>query len=188
MRCDSATLDFTLRGKKIFLRRPRPADFAQFAELIRSSSAQYRGLLPNAFKGRKQFDEYVQRFGSGDYFGFSICRREDGAIIGCINLFQIVRRHLQSANVGYFVGAPYARQGYATEALQLMLRFALRKLKLHRVEADIQPHNRPSLALVKRAGFQFEGRAIRLVKIAGKWCDHERWAILAENWRPLRRK
>ena len=70
-----------------------------------------------------------------------------------------------------------------TEALQLTLRHAFVKLKLHRLEANIQPENTPSIALVKRAGFVKEGYSRRYLKISGRWRDHERWAILVEDWR-----
>ena len=182
----SSRTKIELRGKNIFLRPPTPADFREFTGLMKISKPVFRELLGD-FQGRKQFNEYLQRCEREDFYGFLICRREDGAILGNMNLFNIVRLHVQFAIVGYFVGAPHVRQGYATEALQLMLRFAFRKLKLHRVEASIQPHNEASIALVKRAGFTFEGCSRRLVKIAGKWRDHERWAILVEDWRPQRR-
>jgi ribosomal-protein-alanine N-acetyltransferase len=66
-------------------------------------------------------------------------------------LNEIVRGPAQSAYLGYWIGAPYAKQGYMTEALQLALSHAFQALGLHRVEANIMPTNRPSLALVKRA-------------------------------------
>jgi [ribosomal protein S5]-alanine N-acetyltransferase len=175
-----------LRGEKIFLRPPTPADFREYAALMKVSQPVFRGLI-RKLKGRKQFNEFARRSKLGDYFRFLICRRTDGAIVGSIGLFQIVRLHVQNGVTGYFVGAPHLRHGYATEALQLVLRFAFRKLKLHRVEASIQSHNAPSIALVKHAGFTSEGYSRRLVKIAGRWRDHERWAILVEDWRPLRR-
>jgi len=176
-----------LRGKRIFLRPPTPADFREYASLMKISKPAFREWL-GGFKGRKQFNDYLQRCGRDDFYGFLIGRQEDGAIAGNMNLFNIVRLRVQFAIVGYFVGAPHVRQRHATEALQLMLRFAFRKLKLHRVEARIQPHNAASIALVKRAGFTREGYSRRLVKIGGQWRDHERWAVLVEDWRPLRRK
>jgi len=175
-----------LRGKRISLRPPTPADFREYAALMKVSKPVFRELL-QAFTGRKQFNGYLRRCNRDDAYGFLMCRREDGAVVGAISLFNIVRLHVQNGIVGYFVGAPHVRRGYATEALQLVLRFAFRKLKLHRVEASIQPHNAASIALVKRAGFAREGFSRRLVKIAGQWRDHERWAILAEDWHPLRR-
>ena len=85
--------------------------------------------------------------------------------------------------MGYYIGAEYAGNGYMTEAVQLMLRHAFRDLKLHRVEANIQPGNLASIALVTRAGFIREGYSRRYLKICGRWRDHERWAILAEDFR-----
>jgi ribosomal-protein-alanine N-acetyltransferase len=70
-----------------------------------------------------------------------------------------------------------------SEALQLMLKYAFKKLKLHRLEANIQPGNAASIALVKRAGFVREGYSQRYLKVSGRWRDHERWAIIAEDWR-----
>ena len=64
----------------------------------------------------------------------------------------------------------------------LILAYAFTELKLHRLEANIQPHNAASIALVKRAGFVREGFSRRYLKICGEWRDHERWAILVEDW------
>lgn len=76
---------------------------------------------------------------------------------------------------------------YMTEALALVLRQAFGPLRLHRVEADIQPGNRASIALVRRAGFRREGLSRRYLKIGGRWRDHERWALTVEEWRRRRR-
>ncbi len=119
---------------------------------------------------------------------FFVCLLADGAIIGSIILSQILRGRLQSAYLGYHIGASYARHGYMTEALQLALREAFTRLNLHRLEANIQPGNAASLALVKHAGFTREGYSRRYLKIAGRWRDHERWAILAEDWRAQRQQ
>src|SRR5262245_51861659 len=82
---------------------------------------------------------------------------------------------------------PHAGQGYMTEGMALALDVAFRKLELHRVEVNIQPTNARSLALAQRIGFTREGFSRRYVKIAGRWRDHVRYAILAEDWAKLRR-
>lgn len=114
--------------------------------------------------------------------GLLIRRRSDGAILGAVELSQIARGGFQSAYLGYYLGAPFVGQGYMTEALALAVRHAFRDLKLHRVEANIQPTNRESIRLVKRLGFRREGYSRRYLKVSGRWRDHERWALLAEDW------
>jgi ribosomal-protein-alanine N-acetyltransferase len=71
-----------------------------------------------------------------------------------------------------------------SEGMQLLLRHAFRTLKLHRIEANIQPGNEASLRLAERAGFEYEGYSPRYLKIGGRWRDHERWAITREVWKP----
>ena len=105
---------------------------------------------------------------------------------GVYNISQIFYGHFRSAYLGYYAFAPFAGQGYMREGLQLVLRHAFGPLGLHRLEANIQPENAPSIALVAGAGFRLEGLSPRYLKIGGRWRDHERWAILAEEFRPQR--
>ena len=112
-----------------------------------------------------------------------LVRESDGAILGFFNLSEIARGFFQSAYLGYGAVAEYAGQGYMSRGMQLLLRKAFEGLKLHRVEANIQPGNANSLALVQRAGFVKEGFSPQYLKIGGEWRDHERWAIREEMWR-----
>ena len=111
-----------------------------------------------------------------------VCRRADGAILGVINVSEIVRAAFQSAYLGYYAFHPHAGQGYMTEGLGLVLRHAFRSLGLHRLEANIQPGNTASRALAQGLGFRMEGFSPRYLKIGGRWRDHERWAIVREAW------
>jgi ribosomal-protein-alanine N-acetyltransferase len=113
---------------------------------------------------------------------YLVCRRVDGAILGVVNVSEIVRGALQSAYLGYYAFRPHAEAGYLTEGLGLVLRHAFRRLKLHRLEANIQPANRPSRRLARRLGFRKEGFSPRYLKVGGRWRDHERWAIVREGW------
>jgi len=122
-----------------------------------------------------------------DFERLEIRRVDDGAIVGSVELSRIARGNFQSAYLGHQIRAEHAGQGYMTEALQLVLRHAFRTLGFHRVEANVQPGNDASLALVRRAGFTREGFSRRYLKIRGRWRDHERWALLKEDWRPARR-
>jgi ribosomal-protein-alanine N-acetyltransferase len=169
-----------LRGKEILLRPPTTEDFGEFTRLMKISERAYRGRI-HPFKGKQQFEEYIAKSSNEEYFRFLICRSMDGRIVGTVSLFMICRKSFRNAVVGYMVGVPYARLGYGTEALKLIVRFAFGPLKLHRLEANIQPDNAASLALVRRVGFQREGYSPRFLKIGGRWRDHERWAILADG-------
>jgi ribosomal-protein-alanine N-acetyltransferase len=92
----------------------------------------------------------------------------------------------KSTYLGYYAFAPQDGQGLMSDGLSLALDVAFRALRLHRVEANIQPANTRSTALVRRAGFVREGFSRRYIKLAGRWRDHERWALLAEDWRANR--
>src|SRR5262249_54538505 len=111
-----------------------------------------------------------------------VCRRSDGAIVGVVNVSEIVRAAFPSAYLRYYAFRPHAGQGHMTEGLALVLRHAFRSLRLHRLEANIQPGNHPSRKLARRLGFRKEGFSPRYLKIGGRWRDHERWAIVRETW------
>ena len=133
------------------------------------------------------YEEYLERCGREDFAGLLVCRRQDGAIVGIANLSsQIVSGPFQSAYLGYYVGAPFAGRGYMTEGLRLVVDHAFGKLRLRRVEASVQPENEASPALIRRLGFTREGYSRRYLKIGGRRRDHERLAMLAEDWRAMR--
>jgi ribosomal-protein-alanine N-acetyltransferase len=170
-----------LAGEVVFLRPPRAGDLEELIALNRASVRLHRGLVSPP-KTPEQVQEYFKRSRREDCRCFLICRQDNGAIVGSINLSQIFRGGFQNAYMGYYVGQPYAGRGYMAEALKLMLRYAFTNLKLHRLEANIQPENAASIALVERAGFVKEGYSRRYLKICGRWRDHERWALIAEEW------
>ena len=118
--------------------------------------------------------------------GYLIVRRDTRALVGVINVSEIVRGAFQSAYLGYYAFTPEAGRGLMTEGLALVIDEAFRRLGLHRLEANIQPGNRASRRLVRRLGFRREGFSPRYLRIAGRWRDHERWALLREEWREAR--
>jgi ribosomal-protein-alanine N-acetyltransferase len=134
------------------------------------------------------FARYAARFRSPDYAALAICRREDGAIAGIVNVSHIVRGGLLSAYLGYYGHAAFAGQGLMSEGLRLAVAHCFGPLELHRVEANIQPGNRASRRLVQRIGFAREGFSRRYLRVHGRWRDHERWALLKEDFAVLRRR
>ena len=170
---------------RVYLRAPARSDREEFTELMRVSRA-FHSPWATAPTDAERFAAYLADARRADFEAMLLCRTEDDAIMGFFNLSQIVRRRLQSAYLGYAVGQPYAGQGYMREGIDLVLRHAFISLQLHRIEANIQPGNASSLALARGAGFRREGFSPRYLKIGGRWRDHERWAILSEDWRASR--
>jgi [ribosomal protein S5]-alanine N-acetyltransferase len=174
-----------LARSRIVLRAPTPADEEEFIVRMRASRSVHRPwlhppLTPEAYRA------YLERIADERQVGYLACRREDGAIAGWLNVSEIARGPFQSAYLGFGGVAEFAGQGYMTEGLRLVVRDAFMRLRLHRLEANIQPGNRASIALVERCGFQREGFSPGYLKIGGRWRDHERWAIRTETWRATR--
>ena len=176
-----------VRGKKVHLRSPCIEDEQEVLSLNNESSLFHRGLASPPKTG-SEFQLLLERCDSVSSSCFFICRNEDNRIVGSINLSQIFMGGFRSAYLGYYIGSRYSNRGYMTEAVELILKYAFQQLKLNRVEANIQPGNGPSISLVRRAGFKQEGFSRKYLKIDGRWRDHERWAILAEDWTASKRR
>jgi ribosomal-protein-alanine N-acetyltransferase len=131
----------------------------------------------------EEFDRYIQRVNSPGQVGFFVVLTVSRELAGVINLSEIVHGNFRSAYLGYYAFTPHNGQGYMTEGLHAVISRALHTLRLHRLEANIQPDNLDSKRLVKRLGFRKEGFSPRYLKIGGRWRDHERWALTAEEWR-----
>ncbi|HUR97708.1 MAG TPA: GNAT family protein [Pyrinomonadaceae bacterium] len=166
----------------VYLRRAEREDFEELARLYKISRTHLRGYAATHYD-RARFDQMMSD-GAGDACEyFLICTIEDGAIAGQINLSQIFRKSFQNAYLGYQLFSGFTGHGYMTEAVRLTVNFAFGQLGLHRLEANVQPTNLPSIKVLERSGFTKEGYSRRYLKIGGRWRDHERWAIIKEDWK-----
>jgi ribosomal-protein-alanine N-acetyltransferase len=138
-------------------------------------------------KTAKDFDKYLKRFDSPVHASYWILT-ETNELAGVVNINEIVRGSFRSGYLGYYAFAPHHGRGYMTAGIRAVVSRAFRQLGLHRLEANIQPENQRSRRLVHRLGFRLEGFSPRYLKIAGKWRDHERWAVTAEDWASISRK
>ena len=129
----------------------------------------------------------LKRLETGPHLGYWVCTR-DGELAGVININEIVRGSFCSGYLGYYAFVPHNGRGYMKQGLRAVMAEAFSRQGLHRLEANIQPDNEASRQLVQRCGFQLEGFSPRYLKIAGRWRDHERWAITVEQWRVQTRK
>ncbi|MEO6277895.1 GNAT family N-acetyltransferase [Roseateles sp.] len=122
----------------------------------------------------ESFARYLARFDSVANHGFVV--EADGDLAGAVHLTNIVMGAFRSGYLSYYAFANFEGCGLMTQGLNVVVRHAFKDLGLHRVEANIQPANAASIALVQRCSFQLEGYSPRYLKIGGRWRDHERWA------------
>ncbi|MFD3409881.1 GNAT family N-acetyltransferase [Streptomyces cyaneofuscatus] len=183
------TAPYLAEGPRTALRRFTEADAAEFTARARESRAHHRPWLfpPERTGTYAAYADTLARDPARE--GFLVCERgeggergegdPDGAIAGFVNINNIVLGGFRSGTLGYGAFAHAAGRGLMGEALGLVMDLAFGPLGLHRLEANIQPGNAASIALVRRAGFRLEGFSPDFLHIDGAWRDHERWAITA---------
>lgn len=178
----AATLTQTLEEpeRRVYLRRPTSADQQEFLELMQASRKLHQPWIqpPSTPAG---YQHYLARMARNDHEGFLVCQREDHRIAAVINLNNIIHGAFLSAHLGYYAGAGFNGRGLVSEGLRQVVDLAFHHFGLHRVEANIQPGNAASIALVRRLGFRREGFSPAYLYIAGAWRDHERWALVHER-------
>jgi ribosomal-protein-alanine N-acetyltransferase len=168
-------------GARVALRVLERGDRDAFLALARDSRELHR---PWTYPPERpeQFDELYSRSRRDDFVCLVAVTPGAGELIGVFTISQIFRGAFQSAYLGYYANQRHAGQGLMREALEQVLDHAFGPLALHRIEANIQPGNHPSIALARGAGFRLEGFSPRYLLIGGQWRDHERYALTAEDW------
>ncbi len=176
---DAATVQETLdiENARVYLRHPTTADQEEFLDLMRQSRKLHHPWIQPPLSPAG-YQHYLKRMARDDHVGFFVCQRKDHRIAAVINLNNIVHGAFLSAYLGYYAGVGFNGRGLMTEGLRQVIRIAVYQLGLHRLEANIQPGNAASIALVRRLGFRREGFSPAYLFIDGAWRDHERWALV----------
>jgi ribosomal-protein-alanine N-acetyltransferase len=167
---------------RVHLERPSARREREFLLATLRSRALHRGFV-GAPAMPAEYREYLRRSRRDTQQSFFVIENASDALAGVVNINDIVRYTEQSGRLGYYAFTPFAGTGLMLEGLKLVIRFAFRDSGLHRLEANIQHANVRSIALVEKLGFKREGTARRFLKIGNRWRDHERWALLKEDWR-----
>jgi [ribosomal protein S5]-alanine N-acetyltransferase len=168
-------------GARVALRVLERSDREAFLALARESRELHR---PWTYPPERsdQFDDLFARSRRDDFACLVASLVEaEREIAGVFTISQIVRGAFQSAYLGYYAHQRHAGRGLMREAMEQVLDHAFGPLALHRLEANIQPGNQPSVALARGAGFRLEGFSPRYLLIGGQWRDHERYAITADE-------
>jgi ribosomal-protein-alanine N-acetyltransferase len=172
----------TVEPVRIRIEAPSMRRAREFLDAVRASRSFHRPWTrpPST---PEQLGAYVLRTRKPTHAGHWVCT-EDRSLAGVININEIVRGAFCSGYLGYYALAPHEGSGHMTAGLRHVISLAFRDYGLHRLEANIQPENARSISLVKRLGFRREGFSAKYLKIGGRWRDHERWALLADEWKP----
>lgn len=184
-----ATAPVRVSFAKVFIRPPRESDWQVWSDL-RARSKDFltpwepqwgkNALSSTAF--RRRLRNYARDWQADKTYSFLIFRVDDETLLGGITLSNVRRGIVQSASFGYWIGAPYAGQGYMSDALKAALEFAFTQLELHRMEAACIPSNKASRRVLEKSGFRHEGMAHKYLKINGIWQDHEIFGLLQEEF------
>ena len=180
-------LETCLQGPRVGLRIGDPTDWHAWRTLRELSRAFLTPWEPAWPINALSYGYYcgllrrhVREWREGEGYNFHVLRRGEGALegalIGGISLTHIERGISQSGTLGYWMGEPFAGQGFMREAASLVCAFAFETLQLHRLQASCMPANEPSIGLLHRLGFEQEGYAKAYLKIDGLWEDHLLWA------------
>lgn len=175
-------------GDVVRLRAPRMSDYSEWSELRAASRAFLQPWEPTwptddltRASFRRRLSLYTRDRDLGQGHAFFVLRKSDDALVGGINLRNIMRGVAQSGAIGYWAGQPYARSGYTLAALKSLSRFAFVSLGLHRLEAACCTDNEPSCRLLLKAGFTYEGVARSYLKINGNWRDHLMFGLIGDE-------
>lgn len=168
------------RAERVHLRFPSEDDRPAFARAWMASAELHDPWLDPEEPGHA-FDRLLDRNRGESDRSLMVIREEDGALAGMYNISQIFRGGFQNAYLGYAAFEPLAGQGYMRDAMPLLVAYAFEDLRLHRLQASVQPGNARSIALLRATGWREEGFAPRYLRIRGDWRDHLLFAITAED-------
>lgn len=117
----------------------------------------------------------------GKTLRYYIYLQEDpNTIIGSVNFSSITHGPFSRTSIGYKLDERYHGFGYAEEACQAAIEVIFSNYKIHRIEARVAPENIPSIKLLERLGFLYEGIEYKGVEVNGSFRDHYRYALIAE--------
>ncbi len=177
-----------ITGHGVTLRLPQSNDYAAWAALREQSRAfltPWEPVWPADDLSRTAFRRRIRRYTEDQRndiaYAFLVFRSHDNTLVGGLTLANIRRGVAQAGSIGYWAGAPFARQGYMTAALRTLIPFGFGTLRLHRLEAACIPTNAASIGLLEKTGFKREGYARQYLCINGVWQDHLLYARLRDD-------
>ncbi len=116
------------------------------------------------------------------FFDLAVFENSSGLMLGTVAVMDVLRGLGQTAYLGYFIHNPYWGKGFGKEAALAVIDIAFRDIKLHRIEAGIEPTNRRSIFMARSIGLRKEGLKKRAVFLRGGWVDLSIYSVTCEEF------
>jgi ribosomal-protein-alanine N-acetyltransferase len=181
-------LRLPIESPRVHLRAPEPGDGPAIARWFRDRRVTLPIGQPSDYSirdARKYVRRTKQARKDGSGYGLSVLLRENGKLIGGCGIDKIVLDH-RKAHIGYWIAPPYWGNGYASEAASALIAAGRRELGLHRFHTGVLPKNLRSIRVLRRLGFQIEGRARGEYLIDGRYQDSVLFGLVGREFRPFR--
>jgi ribosomal-protein-alanine N-acetyltransferase len=162
---------------RVHLERPSAHRERDFIDAALRSRALHRGRVIVAANAA-DYREYLGRTQHDDRASFFVVANDTHALAGVVEINDIVRAPEVIGSLAYYAFTPYAGSGLMREGLLLSIEIAFNELALDRLDANVQPTNHRSVALLERLGFERQGTQ-RRYKVGTRWLAHERWSLRA---------
>jgi ribosomal-protein-alanine N-acetyltransferase len=192
-------LSTRIETERLVLRPPHGTDVPELRRLLRANADHLRPWSPMPRPGEdpsslteisKSILRQRREWSKGESYVLFVASREApgyeggqaGALVGRVAFTGVMRRAFQSTYLGYWIDGRCQRRGLMTEAVRGAIGFAFHGLGLHRVQAAVMPRNVGSKRVLGKIGFRKEGESERYLQIAGRWEDHEIFAMTQEEW------
>ncbi len=175
-----------LVGEKVFLRIWKPSDIKALNGLACDKSIARFTTVPSPYE-EKHAKEFIsmsrKKIKNKEEFCFAILSKQTNTLLGSASLTHVDWRN-KKAEIGYWLGKPFRKKGFMSEAVQLLLKFAFKRLKLNRVRISCVPKNKASKKVIERAGAKYEGKERKsLISGLGKKHDLLAYSLLAKEWK-----
>lgn len=176
---------FVLSHGEVRLRLVKMRDARELERLILSNRTWLRPWEATNPSGANSFDirgmvrGLIRQVDAREGLPFVI--EVDGQVVGQLNVANILYGSVSNAIIGYWIAPEFAGRGIAPTAVALATDYLFNDLRLHRVEIAIRPENGPSLRVVEKLGFRYEGLKQRYIHINGAWRDHYLFALTHEE-------
>ena len=166
-------------GKRVLLRHPRRRDWRQWVKLRINSYDFLQKSEPYWDVNKCNKSSYIRQLrlqrskaAYDQAYTFLCFDKKDKTLMGGINISNIERGVMQTANIGFWLGKDFTSKGYMYESINILFPFIFKEIKLNRVQAYTLEENISSKKLLEKLGFRKEGVLRKSIKINNFWKDH----------------